>query len=353
MRLHSSWGVLEDTDGSILVWSMKTRENFRIRPAPGLVQFVELLLAGVPVDWGIEELARRSGLRADIADRVLQTLLGRDALIESYGGEDANPPALASQVRFLEAFDRKGREGAIVQRTIQEAHVAILGLGGLGSWVLMQFAMCGIGRITGVDHDIVEISNLGRQLLYTAEDALAGRAKVDAAAARLSLMTSGTEFRGVQRRIGTEEDLAPLLQDVDLLLLGFGNGQQHKTRDTAARCASNLGVPFLTYGVSSVGPLCIPGETACFNCLFQAPELKKAKARTDGAGLLRWMPTLRYVPWMTTSAAFACDEAIRYLSGFTELRLLNSYWEIDHLTGNVIPSPPPSRIGCEICGRET
>ena len=67
----------------------------------------------------------------------------------------------------------------------------ILGCGGLGSWVAAGLACVGVGRLTLVDDDVVELSNLNRQLLFTEADI--GRAKVAAAAGALAR---------VQRRAG-------------------------------------------------------------------------------------------------------------------------------------------------------
>ena len=74
------------------------------------------------------------------------------------------------------------------QRRLREARVALLGLGGLGSWAAYALACCGVGELVLVDGDRVEESNFNRQILYRERDI--GRLKAEAAAEALAAFNS-------------------------------------------------------------------------------------------------------------------------------------------------------------------
>lgn len=76
--------------------------------------------------------------------------------------------------------DKLGEQGQLI---LKQAHVLIVGLGGLGCPAAQYLAASGVGRLTLVDHDIIEISNLQRQILFTQEDI--GQSKVTVAKQRL------------------------------------------------------------------------------------------------------------------------------------------------------------------------
>ncbi|MGL4819608.1 MAG: HesA/MoeB/ThiF family protein, partial [Bacilli bacterium] len=80
--------------------------------------------------------------------------------------------------------------GAIGQTKIERAHVLVIGAGALGSTISEYVVRAGIGRLTVVDRDYVELSNLQRQTLYTEADAQAERPKAEALGERLRAVNS-------------------------------------------------------------------------------------------------------------------------------------------------------------------
>jgi adenylyltransferase/sulfurtransferase len=101
------------------------------------------------------------------------------------------------------------------QQRLLESHVMIVGLGGLGSPVAMYLAASGVGRLTLVDDDVVELSNLQRQLLYV--ESQVGQRKVDAAAERLTAMNVQVKLNLVSERL-SESALNERMTDVDVLV---------------------------------------------------------------------------------------------------------------------------------------
>ncbi|MBT8225021.1 MAG: HesA/MoeB/ThiF family protein [Dactylosporangium sp.] len=111
---------------------------------------------------------------------------------------DPRPPALVAPGPPLNAAEREryARQlllpevGEIGQRRLLAARVLVVGAGGLGSPALMSLAAAGVGTLGIVDHDIVDVSNLHRQVLYTPGDV--GGGKAERAGARLGALNPGT-----------------------------------------------------------------------------------------------------------------------------------------------------------------
>lgn len=158
------------------------------------------------------------------------------------------------------------RAAVDLQLRLRAARVTILGVGAIGSATAMSLAAAGVGHLRIIDPDRVEVSNLNRQLLYQTSDV--GRRKVDAAADRLRAInphlriTKGTQF------VRSRRELAPLLDDCDLFVLGADRPHEilHWTNDAAEA----RGTPWLDNSYS--GPRCsialfVPGRTPCLRCL--------------------------------------------------------------------------------------
>src|ERR1700731_4806836 len=106
-------------------------------------------------------------------------------------------------------FSSIGEEG---QRKLLEAHVAIVGCGGRGSFQAEALARAGVGRLTIVDRDYVEPSNLQRQWLFEESDAAEALPKAAAAERRIFRINSSVQVHGVVTDL-TPSNIAELLGD--------------------------------------------------------------------------------------------------------------------------------------------
>ncbi|MEH7095922.1 thiazole biosynthesis adenylyltransferase ThiF [Neobacillus vireti] len=175
-------------------------------------------------------------------------------------------------------FSGIGREG---QARIGRKHVLIIGAGALGSGSAEVLTRAGVGKITIVDRDYVEASNLQRQQLYTEEDVAEKLPKAAAAEKRLHAINSDVEIRGI---IGdaTPEMLEELIVDVDLMMDATDN---FETRMLMNDVAQKYQIPWI-YGacVGSFGMSfsIIPGKTPCLNCLLRTIPLQGMTCDTGG-----------------------------------------------------------------------
>ena len=115
--------------------------------------------------------------------------------------------------------------GELGQRRLRAAHVAIMGAGGLGSPVVLALAAAGVGRLTVIDDDAVELTNLQRQIVHRLSDV--GSPKVDSAVRAAADLSPETVVVPVRERLTRES--AELL---------FGRGVDGKSRRANARPAS-------------------------------------------------------------------------------------------------------------------
>jgi len=113
------------------------------------------------------------------------------------------------------------RHGPALHRRFSSATVAVCGLGGLGSNIAVALARAGVGKLLLLDFDRVDITNLHRQQ-YKADQI--GRYKTEALAENLREIAPYTEIQPVTAKI-TEENLAALLQDADIVCEAFDGAE--------------------------------------------------------------------------------------------------------------------------------
>ncbi len=132
----------------------------------------------------------------------------------------------ASQVFSKDELARYSRHillpefGEDGQASLKNAKVLIIGAGGLGSPLLLYLTAAGVGTIGIVDFDVIEFSNLQRQLLFSEEDI--GKSKVQTAYARLKTLNSGIKFRMHEEKL-TSANALKILKDYDVIADGTDN----------------------------------------------------------------------------------------------------------------------------------
>ena len=155
--------------------------------------------------------------------------------------------------------------GGTGQVALVGAHVVLVGCGGIGSPALQYLAAAGVGRLTLVDDDTVDISNLQRQTIYTPSDV--GKPKAEAAAEWVRRFDLGLKVDAVVARVGGD-NAAQVLSGASLVLDGCDN---FATRLTVSDSCVKQGVPLTSAAVgrfqgqvaSFAGHL--PGQP-CYRC---------------------------------------------------------------------------------------
>ncbi len=164
-----------------------------------------------------------------------------------------------SRFRVLEGV---GESGLL---RLRKAHVAIVGMGGLGTVSARQLASLGVGSLRIVDRDIIEVSNLQRQLLYTSNDI--GKPKVEVALKRLKELNPDVAVEAMAVSV-TEATADRVVEGMDVVVDGLDS---FKPRFALNRACVRQAVPYVFAGaLAGVGNMTtiIPRETACLECVF-------------------------------------------------------------------------------------
>ena len=151
--------------------------------------------------------------------------------------------------------------GGVGQKKLKSASVAVIGAGGVGSAVLPALAGAGIGRLTIVDDDVVEIANLHRQPLFSEGDA--GQPKAELAAQAMGKLNSLVEVQPVRERIGPV-NAGALLAGHDLAVDGSDN---FATRLAVSDACIALGAPLVSAAaVQFQGQVALFRGRPCYRC---------------------------------------------------------------------------------------
>ena len=206
-------------------------------------------------------------------------------MVKPVGGIDAD---------FAERYSRHLRlpqVGVEGQRKLEAASVLLVGAGGLGSPAAYYLAAAGVGTLRIADDDVVDRSNLQRQILHT--EARIGMRKVESAALALSALNPRTRIDAVAERVSSD-NVERLLDGVDLVVDGADNFPARYLLNDA--CVK-LGKP-LVYGAVHrfEGQISVfdagrhRGIAPCYRCLFPEPPPPESAPNCAEAGVLGVLP---------------------------------------------------------------
>lgn len=233
-------------------------------------------------------------------------------------------------------LDELGIEG---QERLLGGHALVIGAGGLGTAALPYLASAGVGTITVVDNDAVDLTNLQRQILHTT--ASIGRAKVESAREGMLRINPGIAVRTVAARVG-EAELAALAAEADVVLDCCDN---FTTRQAVNRACVRHRVPLV-----SGAALRFDGQVSvfdrrlddapCYACLFPpsepAPEVACA---TMGV----------FAPLVGMVGTVQAAEALKLLAGIGD-SLAGRLLMVDALRMEWTTMKLMRVPGCEVCG---
>ncbi len=200
------------------------------------------------------------------------------------------------------------------QEKLLAGRVLLVGAGGLGSPAALYLAAAGIGTIGLIDADVVDLSNLQRQVIHATADI--GRPKVESAAAKMRAINPDVRVVELQARL-TAANALEVVKDFDFILDGTDN---FAAKFLVADACHFAGKPYSHAGILRFDGQTMtvrPGMSACYRCVFSAPPPANAVPSCSQAGVLGVLAGV-----MGTIQA---TEAIKYLLGQGDL-----------LTGNLL-----------------
>lgn len=202
-----------------------------------------------------------------------------------------------------ERFAPLGPEG---QARLGEARVLLVGTGALGGVLAQTLVRAGVGTLRLVDRDVVELSNLPRQVLFDDAHATEGTPKAEAAASTLARIGGPTRIEPRVAHVDART-LPGLAEDADLILDGTDNLD---TRYLINDYALEHALPWVYAGVVGSEGLVLPilpGRGPCLRCVFPDPPPPGVLPTCDSAGVI--------LPAVGAVASLAAGLALRILAG--------------------------------------
>jgi len=248
---------------------------------------------------------------------------------------DLDPEQLDRYSRHV-IMDDVGPSG---QAALLDASVLVVGAGGLGSPVLQYLAAAGIGRLGIVDDDVVERSNLQRQVLHTDDDV--GRPKVDSAREFVADRNPDVTVDTYETRL-TRDNADELIADYDLVVDASDNfGTRYLVNDacTLAGTPVSHGAIYRFEGQVTT----FSGEGPCYRCLFPSAPPEGAVPDCATAGVLGVLPG--------TIGCFQATEVVKWFLDEGESldgRLL--VYDASEMSVDEVPIAP--NPDCPVCGSE-
>lgn len=210
------------------------------------------------------------------------------------------------------------------QERLQRSHAAIVGLGALGSGIADMLSRAGVGTLTLIDRDVVELTNLQRQTLYTTQDAAQGIPKAQAAKERLESINPEIRIDAHATDLTHRNVEALIPGSVDVILDGTDNfATRYLLNDVCVKRGTPLcyGGVIATHGMQAT---LTPGKPephgACLRCMFEEPPPAGSTPTCDTAGVLG--------PVVGIVAAAQAADALKILLGQEHL-LSHSLLEFD------------------------
>ena len=228
------------------------------------------------------------------------------------------------------------------QHKLQQAHVVIIGMGGLGSPAAMYLAASGIGSLTLVDFDTVEDSNLQRQIVHNT--ASIGKSKVDSASETLLSINPETIIHRIDRKLDLD-GLCSCIAGTSCIIDASDN---FETRFLINRASISQRVPLVSAAaIQYEGQICVfdprNDDSACYACLYDQGDGNEPEPNTNCSdnGIL--------APVVGILGSMQALEAIKLISNIGE-PLLNRLLIFDALALQWRTVKLEKDSACSVCG---
>jgi adenylyltransferase/sulfurtransferase len=250
---------------------------------------------------------------------------------------DLDPEQLDRYSRHI-IMDEVGPEG---QSDLLDAEVLVLGAGGLGSPIIQYLAAAGVGTLGIADDDVVELSNLQRQVVHGDDDI--GRPKVDSAAEFVAGLNPDVDVRRHEVRV-EPDNVEALIDDYDFVVDGTDN---FRTRYLVNDACTLAGVPFSHGSIfrfeGQITTFAGGEESPCYRCMFPEAPPEGMVPNCATAGVLGVLPG--------TVGCIQATEAVKYVLGTGDLldgRMV--FYDAMHMEFETVEIT--KKPDCPVCGDE-
>jgi molybdopterin/thiamine biosynthesis adenylyltransferase/rhodanese-related sulfurtransferase len=277
----------------------------------------------------------------DLGYEQVESMTGGFTLWKDRGYEVETPRTMSAEQR--ERYSRHlllpevGIEG---QQKLLDAKVLLLGAGGLGSPTALYLAAAGVGTLGIVDNDVVDLSNLQRQVIHSSERI--GVPKVDSAEQTITALNPDVKVEKYPVRLGPD-NIVEIIEGYDIIVDGLDN---FPTRYLLNDASVRLQIPVVSAAILGFeGQLSVfkPYDGPCYRCLFPVPPPAELAPSCGANGVLGVLPG--------TMGLLQATEVIKLILGEGE-PLIGRLLMYDALAAQVTEVKVRRDPGCPICSRE-
>ena len=218
-----------------------------------------------------------SGLRSLLAAKALHDL-GYQHVASMAGGirrwKELKLPLVKDQPLSPEQMERYSRHfmlaqvGEQGQKQLLRSKVLLIGAGGLGSPAALYLAAAGVGTLGIIDSDVVDLSNLQRQIVHRTADV--GRPKVDSARDTIQALNPDVTVVAYADRL-TVDNIERILKDYDIIVDGSDNFATRYLVNDACHLAGKPNVHGSIFQFEGMVTVLAPGRGPCYRCLYPVP----------------------------------------------------------------------------------
>jgi len=294
--------VLEEDGGHALI-DVREKEEYRDGHLPGAVSlprgFLDIQIEAVVADRKKPVILYcASGTRSLLAGRTLREM-GYETVVSMAGGygawKGAGYPWVQDRQFTPEQLSRYSRHfilpevGEAGQAKLLDAKVLLIGAGGLGSPAALYLAAAGVGTLGVVDNDVVDLSNLQRQILHTNDRV--GMPKVESA--RQTLASLNPDVKVVEHPVRlSSENILKIIDGYDIVVDGCDNFPTRYLVNDACVMTGKPNVHGSIFQFEGQAAVFYPHRGPCYRCLFPEPPPPGAAPSCQEAGVLGVLPGL-------------------------------------------------------------
>ncbi len=323
IKIKDSLYVLRDKEDNYFFISTATRRIKRFQVDSLVKDVISSLGSEQSEEILIDRLASRYDLQ-DITDCL--NALEKEGIVRRYKS-DLEKDRHYRQLLFLDELTDSTEETIQLQRRIENSTISVFGVGGIGTWIVNGLHQIGVGEIRITDPDVVETSNLNRQLFFSSSDV--GKYKVDVVKEKLV----DAKIITFRKRVEGGEDLEDLVSGCNFLINCADSPSIVETTRIIDSYACRHEIAYCVAGgynlhLGMVGPIIIPGVTKTFD------DFMEYQKRMDPLKDLEKVRDVRQTgnlgPIAGAVANIQTMEVFKYLTGKGRVNF-NRFTEIDFM----------------------
>lgn len=245
-------------------------------------------------------------------------------------------------------YNLSGKDPKVVQKSLEKKHVIILGCGGIGNIIATNLATSGIGKLTLIDNDHIELSNLTRQILFSEDDV--GNKKTSTLKQALLSRNNNVTIDTLNVICDSQEKIKHL-PTCDLIV---ASGDSDNICTYLNKYSFSNKTPFINVGyiqdIACWGPFIIPGETACYECFSNsniASRENELQFLVESINKGYKAPSFGAINML--AAASATLDIMKFLGDFGEIQCLNKRVGIWTDTLKIEHQNYQKNPGCTLC----